>query len=83
MIAQRINKAYFPEQRLPERFQVETSNVRRHPFKSNLLEEIFKICEDPNFTEVEYLTQITGMNVHQIHTLCKQHRLPLGISEAN
>lgn len=73
VITQRINKTYFPEQRVPERFPVGAPTIHRSPFRSNFLESIFRLCEDPNFAEEEYLTGITGMNLHQIHALCKQH----------
>lgn len=54
--------------------------VTRNPFRSDLLEAIFKICEDPNFVEEEYLAGVTGMNVHHINSLCKQYLSPLCFS---
>lgn len=70
MTTQRINKTFFPNQRVPEGPQIVTPS--RNPFHSDLLETIFGVCKDPNMMEEEYLAGITGMGVNQIHSWCKQ-----------
>nr|AVI61143.1 mating type protein MAT1-1-10 [Morchella sp. Mes-20]QQL94622.1 MAT1-1-10 protein [Morchella sp. Mes-20] len=40
--------------------------------RSDLFEAIFDVFPNPNITEEEYLSKITGMNVNQIHTWCEK-----------
>ncbi|KAI5846353.1 hypothetical protein DFP73DRAFT_630804 [Morchella snyderi] len=49
---------------------------KRHS-RSELLEAIFEIYPDPNMVEEEYLSNVTGMNINQIHTwfLYRRHKL--------
>ncbi|RPB09438.1 hypothetical protein P167DRAFT_577289 [Morchella conica CCBAS932] len=45
---------------------------RKRHSRPELLETIFEIFPDPNLMEEEYLSNVTGMNINQIHTWCRK-----------